>query len=234
MPRWLFIDRRHGHLDFFRLEPRARDACLGRPYAIEYCALVVNRRQPFVAIRWKMPGLVQVAAEGNRGRRTLSARRTHLIKINAICRRRRAARPCGRGQCPHVRDFHAARITVKPTSATNKSHVSGVGAGRRVYFLKFRIHFRGFFSSITAHVAAVVIPPSATSSKTSSGVPIGVILATRVRPLALSIAHPARAVVDLNQSGAPILFSQQSNQIREAELAPMPGTRQRASPNHCG
>ena len=39
---------------------------------------------------------------------------------------------------------------------------------------------RGFFSSITAHVAATVIPPSATSS----GVPIGVILATRVRPLA--------------------------------------------------
>jgi hypothetical protein len=39
-----------------------------------------------------------------------------------------------------------------------------------------RIHLRGFFSSITAHVAATVIPPSATSS----GVPIGVILAIRV------------------------------------------------------
>src|SRR5258708_37842122 len=39
----------------------------------------------------------------------------------------------------------------------------------------FDIHLRGFFSSITAHVAAAVIPPSATSSKTSSGVPIGVI-----------------------------------------------------------
>src|SRR5262244_2355755 len=38
------------------------------------------------------------------------------------------------------------------------------------------IHLRGFLSSITAHVAAAVIPPSATSSKTSSGVPIGVIL----------------------------------------------------------
>src|SRR5262245_438595 len=48
----------------------------------------------------------------------------------------------------------------------------------------FHIHLRGFFSSITAHVAAAVIPASATSSKTSSGVPIGVILATRVRPLA--------------------------------------------------
>ena len=48
----------------------------------------------------------------------------------------------------------------------------------------FHIHLRGFFSSITPHVAAAVIPPSATSSKTSSGVPIGVILATRVRPLA--------------------------------------------------
>jgi hypothetical protein len=41
------------------------------------------------------------------------------------------------------------------------------------------IHLRGFFSSITAHVAAAVIPPSATSSKTSSGVPIGAILANR-------------------------------------------------------
>src|SRR6266436_1688975 len=40
----------------------------------------------------------------------------------------------------------------------------------------FNIHLRGFFSSITPHVAAAVIPPSATSSKTSSGVPIGVIL----------------------------------------------------------
>jgi hypothetical protein len=39
----------------------------------------------------------------------------------------------------------------------------------------FHIHLRGFFSSITPHVAAAVIPPSATSSKTSSGVPIGVI-----------------------------------------------------------
>jgi hypothetical protein len=38
-----------------------------------------------------------------------------------------------------------------------------------------QIHLRGFFSSITPHVAAAVIPPSATSSKTSSGVPIGVI-----------------------------------------------------------
>jgi len=28
----------------------------------------------------------------------------------------------------------------------------------------FHIHLRGFFSSITAHVAAAVIPPSATSS----------------------------------------------------------------------
>jgi hypothetical protein len=39
----------------------------------------------------------------------------------------------------------------------------------------FHIYLRGFFSSITPHVAAAVIPPSATSSKTSSGVPIGVI-----------------------------------------------------------
>src|SRR5258708_4666377 len=41
--------------------------------------------------------------------------------------------------------------------------------------VSFHIHLRGFFSSITAHVAAAVIPPSATSGKTSSGVPIGVI-----------------------------------------------------------
>src|SRR4030095_12646319 len=56
----------------------------------------------------------------------------------------------------------------------------------------FHIHLRGFFSSITAHVAAAVIPPSATSSKTSSAVPIGVILATRVRPLARASAQAAR------------------------------------------
>ena len=31
----------------------------------------------------------------------------------------------------------------------------------------FHIHLRGFLSSITAQVAAAVIPPSATSSKTS-------------------------------------------------------------------
>jgi hypothetical protein len=46
----------------------------------------------------------------------------------------------------------------------------------------FHIHRRGFFSSITAQVAAAVIPPSATSSKTSSGVPIGVILSNYRSP----------------------------------------------------
>ena len=46
----------------------------------------------------------------------------------------------------------------------------------------FHIHRRGFFSSITAQVAAAVIPPSATSSKTSSGVPIGVILSNYCSP----------------------------------------------------
>ena len=46
----------------------------------------------------------------------------------------------------------------------------------------FHIHLRGFFSSITAQVAAAVIPPSATSSKTSSGVPIGVILSNYRSP----------------------------------------------------
>jgi hypothetical protein len=45
----------------------------------------------------------------------------------------------------------------------------------------FHIHLRGFFSSIAAQVAAAVIPPIATSSKTSSGVPIGVIPRTQVR-----------------------------------------------------
>jgi hypothetical protein len=34
----------------------------------------------------------------------------------------------------------------------------------------FHTHLRGFFSSITPHAAAAVIPPSATGSKTSSGV----------------------------------------------------------------
>src|SRR5262245_12231395 len=53
----------------------------------------------------------------------------------------------------------------------------------------FHIHFRGFFSSITAQVAAAVIPPSATSSKTSSGVPIGVILAN-IAPLDALISIP--------------------------------------------
>jgi hypothetical protein len=46
----------------------------------------------------------------------------------------------------------------------------------------FQIHLRGFFSSITAQVAAAVIPPSATTSKTSSGVLIGVILANYRSP----------------------------------------------------
>ena len=46
----------------------------------------------------------------------------------------------------------------------------------------FHIHRRGFLGSITAQVAAAVIPPSATSSKTSSGVPIGVILSNDRSP----------------------------------------------------
>ena len=41
-------------------------------------------------------------------------------------------------------------------------------------------HLRGLFSSITPHVAAAVIPPSAMSSKTSSGVPRVIIFATLV------------------------------------------------------
>ena len=42
-------------------------------------------------------------------------------------------------------------------------------------------HFRGLFSSITPHAAAAVIPPSAMSTKTSSGVPrVIIILATLV------------------------------------------------------
>jgi hypothetical protein len=41
-------------------------------------------------------------------------------------------------------------------------------------------HLRGLFSSITPHVAAAVIPPSAMSTKTSSGVPRVIILATLV------------------------------------------------------
>jgi hypothetical protein len=46
----------------------------------------------------------------------------------------------------------------------------------------FHIHLRGLFSSITAQVAAAVIPPSATISRTSSGVPIGVILSNYRSP----------------------------------------------------
>jgi hypothetical protein len=49
-------------------------------------ALVDNRRQPFVAISLEDARFSAGRAgpdEGNRGRRTLSARRTHLIKINA-------------------------------------------------------------------------------------------------------------------------------------------------------
>ena len=48
-------------------------------------------------------------------------------------------------------------------------------------------HFRGLFSSMTPHVAAAVIPPSAMSTKTSSGVPRVIILATLV-VLATSVA----------------------------------------------
>src|SRR6516225_2255688 len=49
------------------------------------------------------------------------------------------------------------------------------------------LHFRGLFSSITPHVAAAVIPPNAMSTKTSSGVPRVIILATLV-VLATSVA----------------------------------------------
>src|SRR5262249_54367502 len=35
----------------------------------------------------------------------------------------------------------------------------------------FHIHLRGFFSSITAQVAAAIFPPKATSNKTNSGDP---------------------------------------------------------------
>src|SRR5262249_35661957 len=51
-------------------------------------------------------------------------------------------------------------------------------------------HFRGLFSSITPHAAAAVIPPSAMSTKTSFGVPIGVILPTRTnRSVVISSLH---------------------------------------------
>ena len=49
-------------------------------------------------------------------------------------------------------------------------------------------HFRGLFSSITPHAAAAVIPPSAMSTKTSSGVPRVIILTTLVVVLAISVA----------------------------------------------
>ena len=46
--------------------------------------------------------------------------------------------------------FHAARITVKPTSATYKSHVSGVGAGLRVYFLNTAVRSAFIFAAFLA------------------------------------------------------------------------------------
>jgi hypothetical protein len=53
----------------------------------------------------------------------------------------------------------------------------------------FHIHFRALFSSITPHVAAAVIPLSAMSTKTSSGVPrVVVILATLALVLVTSTA----------------------------------------------
>jgi len=49
-------------------------------------------------------------------------------------------------------------------------------------------HLRGLFCSITPHVAAAVIPPSAMSTKTSSGVPrVVIIFATLVVVLATSV-----------------------------------------------
>jgi hypothetical protein len=52
-------------------------------------------------------------------------------------------------------------------------------------------HLRGLFSSIAPHVAAAVIPPSAISTKTSSGVPKVIILAILV-VLATSAVCAAR------------------------------------------
>jgi hypothetical protein len=48
-------------------------------------------------------------------------------------------------------------------------------------------HRRGLFSSIAPHVAAAVIPPSAMSTKTSSGVPRVIILPTLVVVLSISV-----------------------------------------------
>src|SRR5262249_19793642 len=50
---------------------------------------------------------------------------------------------------------------------------SGLGGGGRLPLPNI---VDGLFSSITPHVAAAAIPPSARSTKISSGVPIGVIL----------------------------------------------------------
>jgi hypothetical protein len=71
----------------------------------------------------------------------------------------------------------------RPTRRTCRSPDAVKKLNRR----SFHIHLRGFFSSITPQVAAAVIPASATSSKTSSGVPIGVILAN-----SRSIDHRSR------------------------------------------
>jgi hypothetical protein len=69
----------------------------------------------------------------------------------------------------------------------------------------FHIHLRGFFSSITPQVAAAVIPPSATSSKTSSGVPIGVILAN-----SRSIDTAAATSIAFTEQPRQLLFFEQA------------------------
>jgi hypothetical protein len=52
---------------------------------------------------------------------------------------------------------------------------SAIYLTRLTGFALVHVHLRGFVSSVTPQIAAAVIPLSATSSKTSSGVPIDVI-----------------------------------------------------------
>jgi hypothetical protein len=95
--------------------------------------------------------------------------------------RARRERPRGRSAAKKGYELTALQLIELHFIPASQGQVAGyrIGEGasspRHGETESFDIHLRGFFSSITAQVAAAVIPPSATSSKTSSGVPIGVI-----------------------------------------------------------
>jgi len=73
------------------------------------------------------------------------------------------------GRNLHI-DYYCAAGDLSRTRAAAASKWSPQRGRRQLH-----VHLRGFASSVTPQIAAAVIPPSATRSKTSSGVPIGVI-----------------------------------------------------------